>query len=148
MSLQNLNKKKLLEAAEFYGVDVADDATNQEIVQALIEEGVNDALYKKDFMKEEAPENVVTSKSVAPKKEEDVMTELDEVVEPRKEVYTPQQKLLIKMERKNPLFEFEKYRFTQERPFHVMPADVAERLLRSETGFRQAFPAEAEDFFS
>lgn len=150
MSLQTLNKEKLLEAAEFYGVEIEDGMTNPEIVAELISNGVTNAIYKNDFLKEEekADENLVTSSDVAPKKEELDMENLDDVVAPVQERFESQQKYLIKMERQNPLFEFGKYRFTQERPFHVMPADVAEKLLRTETGFRQAFPSEAEEFFS
>lgn len=156
MALGKLKKADLLAAAEHYGVDVDETSTNAELVASLYEEGVTDEVYAKDFENEPA-ENTVTTKDAAPKKEaggEPTLTEEDlaennedAIAEPVVEDFRGK-RYLIKMERKNPLFEIGKHRFTQDRPFAVVSAKEAQEILTKYEGFRQAFPDEAESFYS
>lgn len=74
-----------------------------------------------------------------------------EVVEPVVHVaqtptFNPQDKFLVKMERDNPTYEIRGYRFTREKPYHLVNAADAGTILR-EDGFRQAYPDELEEFY-
>lgn len=62
-------------------------------------------------------------------------------------VINPNEQWLIKMERKNPLFEVRGHRFTQENPYALVSPKDAQYILSKEDGFRQAFPDELEEFY-
>lgn len=61
--------------------------------------------------------------------------------------YRPQDKLLIKMERKNPMFQVRGYTFTQKNPYALMSPSDADHVLRNEEGFRQALPSEVDEWY-
>lgn len=148
----DLNADALKAAAEFYGTDETVDP--KVIIADLAESGVTWDLYAKDFLTpvEEVPvvepePAVVTSDQVTGK-EETVSTVVEEVVTVEPSPVFVSANYLIKMERENPYFEFGTYKFTKENPYNIMPASDAQRILTDETGFRQAFPAELQEYYS
>lgn len=60
---------------------------------------------------------------------------------------TSQDSYLIKMDRKNPLFEVRGHRFTQSHPYALMNAEDADYVLTHEDGFRQATPSELREYY-
>lgn len=59
----------------------------------------------------------------------------------------PNDQFLLKMTRKNALFETCGYRFTQEHPYALVDPGTAQYILEREDGFRQAFPNEVQEFY-
>lgn len=145
--LQDLNKSEWAAAANHFGFEVGE--TTAETRLNAEQAGVTWKMYQEAFYPEEEPkpapaENVITAGKVTQK------VDLDDTVitAPEPPKFEEASKYLIKMDRANPLFEFGRYRFTQENPFVIMPAEDAQRILTQEKGFRQAFPSEAQDFYS
>lgn len=61
--------------------------------------------------------------------------------------YSPEDKLLVKMERENPLFGFRQYTFSHKNPYALMTPADAEYLIQNEDGFRMALPSELREFY-
>jgi len=53
---------------------------------------------------------------------------------------------LIRMDRKNPLYEIGKYRWTRDHPYALVAEDDVEAVLNVD-GFRQAKPSEVTEFY-
>lgn len=141
-----LNKAQLVAAAEYFGTETEGGVETLRV--DLEENGITWKMYTDVFRKDEKkPEGVVTSDDVNVKEEETV-PEATEVVTAAPVAFAPQSSYLIKMTRKNPYFEFKKYKFTQDNPYAIMPAEDAQEILSKEEGFRQAFPAELQEFYS
>lgn len=153
-SFKDLKAKELKAAALAFGVDETQGADG--IRAELLENGVTWEMYEEAFkVKPETVEveesTVITSKDVNPPREG-----VDEVTITTPEIITAEEaaplaassKYLIKMDRKNPSFEFRRYKFTQENPYAVMDADDAQAILSKEDGFRQAFPNELQEYYS
>lgn len=149
-AFKDLNKAQLEAAVDYFG---ADRGSVKEMRASLVENGVEWNLYAEAFLgpkREPDVEGFVLSEPTDiedwPDTEgvEEVNEVLTQVPVPQ---LAPQQKYLIKMTRKNPYFEFEDKKFTQERPYAIMDAAQAQRVLESEDGFRQAYPAELEEFY-
>lgn len=68
--------------------------------------------------------------------------------EEKAEKVKEEDKMLVRMDRENPLFEFRRYRFTRQHPYALMERNDAEAIMRSEEGFRQAFPSELDEYYS
>lgn len=157
MSFETLKKPELVAAARAFGAD--EDGTAAEIRASLLENGVTWEMYQAAFAPKQEPEpepapepqtpNVIKSSDITPAKEVNTVTETTEVVTAEAVPQLQAQKnYLVKMTRENPYFEFGKYKFTQENPYAIMTAEDAQRILSSEEGFRQAFPAELQEFYS
>lgn len=69
------------------------------------------------------------------------------IVTAERPVYNPLDKLLIKMERDNPLFEIRGHKFTTKNPYALMSPADAEYAITQEDGFRQATPSELQEFY-
>lgn len=137
-SFRDLNKDELVKAAQYFGTE--DEGNKEALVADLAENGVSWEQYAEAFLVEKpAPVDEVVE---APVKEEPVKVEAA-----RPTALTPQSSYLIKMDRKNPYFEFGNYKFTQDNPYVIMPADAAQAILTQEQGFRQATPAELQEFY-
>lgn len=143
-SFNDLNKEQLVQAAAYFGTDDSGNVSN--IKADLTENGVTWEMYVNAFLKEEEDET---------EPEDEVFEEDDEGVEEVAEIVTqeptvrlsPQEKYLVKMTRDNLYFEFEDKKFTQEKPYAIMSAEQAQRILQTEEGFRQAYPAELQEFY-
>lgn len=142
-SFRDLNKDELKAAALYFGTE--DEGTKDALVADLAENGVTWEQYVDAFLAEK-PEPSVP----------ETVEEFDEAFEAaspvkveaaRPTALTPQSSYLIKMDRKNPYFEFGTYKFTQDNPYVIMPADAAQAILTQEQGFRQATPAELQEFY-
>ena len=135
-SFRDLNKDQLVQAALFFGTE--EEGNKEALLADLVANGVEWEDYVNAFL--EAP-------GVEPEPEP-VAEEPTRVVAQEPTVLKAQDKYLIKMERKNPYFEFGKYKFTQENPYAIMPADDAQAILTKESGFRQALPGELQEYYS
>lgn len=149
-SFNDLNRAELVAAAEFYGSTT--EGTVAELRAALAEDGVEWKLYEKDFgLVDQSTVNVIKSNDVAPTREvtEVTVPVVEEVVvtEETNPVLPQGDKFLVKMNRDNPYFEFGNYKFSAEKPFQIMTAEDAERILTQEEGFAQATPFEYREFF-
>lgn len=138
-------------AVEDFAVDVHHKAGYDKTIEALEADGVTWELFTTAHPEylPEVPEAVV------PEPVGDPAAAVAEIVPTAATVRTKERDVnlattdmyLIKMERENPLFEYGKYRFTQEHPFVAMPADAANGILTREDGFRIATPAEAQEYY-
>lgn len=137
-SFRDLNKEQLVQAALFFGTE--DEGNKEALLADLIANGVEWEQYVQAFLTEKPAEETVAAEEVA--------EEPTRVVAQEPTVLKAQDKYLIKMERKNPYFEFGKYKFTQENPYAIMPADDAQDILTKESGFRQALPGELQEYYS
>lgn len=156
--LSELQKPELLAAAKHFGSDEKGNA--KELLASLVEDGVTIEDYnlvfhpepEKPVEQQAAPApNVLTTDvldEIYGEGEEEVPVVEELVTAPENADLAPKQKYLIKMTRKNPYFEFKHHKFTQERPYAIMSASDAQEILSTEEGFRQAFPAELEEFYS
>ncbi len=152
-SFNELKKAELLQAAAFFGTE---SEGNVEVLRAdLVENGVTFQQYLEAFhptaeVKVEPDPFVLPEPTNiddwpdAPEGGEDVV-----VTAPATPTLAPQEKYLIKFIGENPYFEFGKYKFSNEKPYGIMPASDAQAALVGEpTKFRQAYPAELEEFYS
>lgn len=130
MSFTTLNKKKLLEAVEYFEVEGVDESnTNKEIVAALNQTpGASWANYQKFLDDGNEPEETV---EVA---EEEADGRFDNMV-------------LLKMDRQNGTYEIRGHRFTKENPFKLLPENEAQDIIDASDGFRIASPAEARKYY-
>jgi hypothetical protein len=156
-SFNDLNKEQLVAAALAFGTD---ETGNKEAIKAdLLESGVTFDQYLEMFH----PGEKVT---VTPEPETFELPEPtniedwpdadeggdEEVSKPVTVAATPQlapaDKYLIKFIGENPYFEFGTYKFSQDKPYGIMPAQDAQKALVSEPDkFRQAYPAELQEFY-
>lgn len=131
MSFKTLNKDVLAQVADEFAVDLAEGATKDKMIEALLESGVTWDMYKDAFPDvEDLPDVEVSEAKVqAPfaRKEPNV---------------------LLRMRRANSTYETRGYRFTRDNPFLPVTVDAANWILDNEDGFSIASPREAEEFYS
>lgn len=155
-SFNDLKKEELVKAALAFGADETGNAA--EIKADLASLGVTWKMYAQAFKLEgyeELPDDTEfempepTDVEDWPDAEEgEEMTESPLVTAAPTPKLDAAEKYLIKFKGENPYFEFGKYKFTQENPYGIMPADDAQRALTQEPEkFRQAFPAELKEFY-
>lgn len=162
-SFSELDQKELYRSAiEDFAVDVSEEDGKKVILAALLEAGIE----WKDYLDQhpefaepgDAPENVITSpvipgESQKPEPDpkptpEPVPSQESMVIRVKEEpVARPNEKYLVKMVRDNPLFEILGYRFTREHPYALVSPEDAQHILSKEVGFRQALPAELDEFY-
>lgn len=154
-AFKDLKRPELIAAAQSFGTD--DEGTNEAIRADLEEAGVTWEMYVKAF-KLEGHEDIPDPEELAFAQvdEENLIDGDDEGVNEVSEVITaaptptlaPADKYLIKFIGENPYFEFGKYKFTADKPYGIMPAaDAQKALVQEPTKFRQAFPAELQEFY-
>lgn len=163
MSFKNLNKQKLLKAAEYFDVPVTEDDTKAEIIAALEENEVSWSNYKKFVEPHEleqdhqddngwnlSPVEDETSVSNSNAYETKTAAKVDSVG-PAAQAVEFNKMVLLKMDRKNATFEILGRKFTREQPFQVMSENEAQDIINTaETmggGFRIASPSEAKSYF-
>lgn len=147
-------------AEEDFAVELSDEEKTSKklIAAALLESGVTFEQYLEmnpnqrekfpEYAKPEKPKEPVSSENVVTS--EDVVSgnePVEIVTKEARPVLSNNQQWLVKMERKNPLFEIAGHRFTQDHPYVLMNAEDADIVLREE-GFRQAYPTEVQEYYS
>lgn len=152
-SFLDLKKPELVTAAQFFGTQ--EEGTVIELRADLEDAGVTFAQYLEQFHPDVAPVPEPTA-DLPPQVDVEDWPDAPEggvevtaplTVEPELTL-APAEKYLIKFVGENPYFEFGKYKFSTEKPYGIMPAADAQRALVEEpTKFRQAFPAELEEFY-
>lgn len=152
MSFKNLNKEKLLYAAEFANIRVSEDNTKAEIIAALEEAGFSWSNYQKFIGAEERVAGEALKQASTPHHEVPRQGTAEEpFAEPAAQAVQFNETVLVKMERQNPTFDILGHRFTKAQPFKVVSPDEAQRIIdTAETlggGFRIATPAEAKAYF-
>jgi hypothetical protein len=157
-ALSELKQPELLAAAAHFGSDEKGNA--KELLASLVTDGITIEQYnavfhpqtEKPVEQQAAPApGTITNETldeIYGEEEEEVVAVEAVITAPENADLAPKQKYLIKMTRKNPYFEFKHHKFTQERPYAIMNANDAQEILSTEEGFRQAFPAELEEFYS
>lgn len=165
MELVDFEKKDLVAIADGFAVDIDPSKTKQVIADVLKEENItvgqifaNNAALKEKYnpthqeaIDEVAPTNVVTAQATqapvedireVPEEREARVTQQNTVAQAQ-----PAQQFLVKMRRKNPVFETGGYRFTTEHPYAVVEASDL-NLVLSEEGFSIATPDEVTEYYS
>lgn len=136
-------ENELLAVAEFYGVDVTDEMSNEEIIAELDENGVTpdmwEAVKAEAQAAKEAAEKAVKKKPGRPKKE---------APEPTTEKIVSGEVVLVKMVRLNPTYETNGHRFTKDHPYVAMSPDDAQDIFDNEEGFVLAGPREVQEYYS
>lgn len=129
-TFMDLTKKELVEAADYFGADYKANDSKQAIATSLADFGVTMEQYNKFFGKTE---------------EEDL--EGEPLPEQEAKTVDPSSAVLIKMDRRNPVYELRGYVFKTEHPFALVSEDDANWILENEKGFRIASPKEAKEFY-
>lgn len=132
-------------AVEDFAAEVGPKDNKAMVLAALVEAGVewSDYVAQHPEYAEEGPvADVITEDTVVAEAQEPVKIVTKEPIN-----VATQDKYLVKMVRDNPLFETYGYRFTQEHPYALVSAHVAEHLLTKEDGFRQATPMELQEYY-
>lgn len=122
MSFNRMGLDKLKEVASFFDVPVEATDGKEDIIFKLSESGKTFNQWKK--FNEEGSE-----KTAGP----------DEI--------QFASNLLLKMNRRNPTFVVYGYRFTNEHPYQVVPADDAQRIMDEFEGFAIATPSEMKSYY-
>lgn len=150
-SFKALHLDQLRAAADYFG---SDSVGNEEAIRvALEDDGITWEMYAKEFgLPLPEGETFAPPTPDLPEKHDDwIEKEEEEVSEVVTQAPVPtlaaEQKYLIRMTRKNPYFEYGRYKFTQDKPYAIMSAEDAQSILESEQGFRQAYPKELQEFY-
>lgn len=147
-SFEGIDVKELRRiAVEDFAVEVKPNEKKPDVLAALAASGVTwqDYANLMGWGEPVAVEPVVADETVLPHEEVKVD---EEVVVVTQQPLPKNEKFLLKMERKNPVFETQGYRFSQEHPYALVEPEAAEWILQNEDGIRMAFPSELQDFYS
>lgn len=139
MQFKDLKKPELLEICEEFGVDVAPTMNKAFILTELFENGVTESLYL-------AAHPELAEDYVEPEDDESDYVEPTPLEKPKTKKKVNQ--ILIRMQRENPTFEIQGYRFTREHPFALVDEDDVDVIVENNEGFRQATPKEAAEYYS
>lgn len=126
-------KKTLVDAADYFGVDVKEEDKVADLRERFVDDGVTDEMFTEYLELKETAEKAAKERS-------------DEDIESSEE--PEEDKILLKMERKNPSMSIKGHSFTQRHPYQLVPASDAEFIILNYKGFRQALPAEVERYYS
>lgn len=129
MSFEELKVPELRTVAEAFGVSQKPVMKKVDLIKAIEDEGVTFEDYEALLAAKLDSSEIVKDPSAPTIGSEDP-------------------KVLVKMERRNPYFEYNGYTFEQRRPFVIMLEDDANELFDTHEGFRVANPREAKEFYS
>jgi predicted nucleic acid-binding Zn-ribbon protein len=139
LSLAELTKNELLAIAEQFGTDAKSSMKKDDILAALAEDGIDDALVASvndaaaDDVEDDAPVAVVEVEAeVSADEDDDDDAEL----------------VLVRMIRANNTYEIRGHHFTAAHPYALVKAEDADYLIEVDGGFRMASPKEAREFYS
>jgi len=139
MSFDSLTLIDLKKIAEEFGVDSPVKITKKALIEILNEEGVTYEIYS-HFDKIEKDTNEL--------EKENEPVQANFYLNQSAAQQVEQNKVLVKMERKNASYMVGRYNFTQEHPYVAMPVWDAQYIFDSETGFRLANPGEVQQYYS
>lgn len=134
-------------AIEDFAVPVEEGDNKKSVVAALAESGVTWDMYvaqhpevAPDEVKEEVVEVVVETPVVAAEPVAPVVA--------APVTASGDQPWLIKMTRENVRYDTRGYTFTKEHPYALVKPEDVEFILEKESGFRQAYPSELQEFYA
>lgn len=127
MSFATMKIKELREVGEYFGVELEGLKTKNEVISVLAEEGISYEMYSKFLGAEKAEVDVPAPK--ANKKAGD-------------------NAVLVRMDRENPAYEINGYKFTREHPYVAMSQEDADFIFDTQIGFRMATPREVQEYYN
>lgn len=119
--------KELREVGDYFGVELEGLKTKNEVISVLTEEGISYEMYSKFLGAEKAEVDVPAPK--ASKKAGD-------------------NAVLVRMDRENPAYEINGYKFTREHPYIAMSQEDADFIFDTQIGFRMATPREVQEYYN
>ncbi len=128
MSFATMKIKELREVGDYFGVELEGLKTKNEVISVLSEEGITYEMYSKFLGAEKA--------------------EVDIPVKKTSKKPTGENAVLVRMERQNPAYEINGYKFTREHPYVVMSEEDAEFIFETQVGFRMATPREVQEYYN
>jgi hypothetical protein len=132
MSLQNLKIDELQLAAKYFGVDTEPGDNKKQLLERLEEDGVSWKMYREAFGTAES------------KSQPEVSADTPTVQEFSD---GPVEKILLKMERENGLFEVRGVKFTRDNPYALVTEEDAEAIINRHEGFRRAHASEVKEYY-
>lgn len=130
MSFEEMNINELRDVAREFDVDIENIKTKAGIIGALNTDGVTYEMY-----------NTI---SLAQK----VELEAEEPAPAQNVVKPGVETMLVRMDRKNGIYETRGVTFTREHPYALVDLDTAQDIFDNEEGFRPATPRELQEFYS
>lgn len=119
--------KELREVGEYFGVELEGLKTKNEVISVLTEEGISYEMYSK-FLGAEKAEVDVPAPKVNKKPGDNAV--------------------LVRMDRENPAYEINGYKFTREHPYVAMSQEDADFIFDTQIGFRMATPREVQEYYN
>lgn len=119
--------KELREVGEYFGVELEGLKTKNEVISVLTEEGISYEMYSK-FLGAEKAEVDVPAPKVNKKPGDNAV--------------------LVRMDRENPAYEINGYKFTREHPYIAMSQEDADFIFDTQIGFRMATPREVQEYYN
>lgn len=130
MSFEEMNINELRDVAREFDVDIENIKTKAGIIGALNTDGVTYEMYNTISLAQKVE---LESEEPAP---------AQNVVKPGLET------MLVRMDRKNGIYETRGVTFTREHPYALVDLDTAQDIFDNEEGFRPATPRELQEFYS
>lgn len=127
MSFATMKIKELREVGEYFGVELEGLKTKNEVISVLTEEGISYEMYSK-FLGAEKAEVDVPAPKVNKKAGDNAV--------------------LVRMDRENPAYEINGYKFTREHPYVAMSQEDADFIFDTQIGFRMATPREVQEYYN
>lgn len=127
MSFATMKIKELREVGEYFGVELEGLKTKNEVISVLAEEGISYEMYSK-FLGAEKAEVDVPAPKVNKKAGDNAV--------------------LVRMDRENPAYEINGYKFTREHPYVAMSQEDADFIFDTQIGFRMATPREVQEYYN
>lgn len=118
--IANMRKDEIIDLFIKYNLEVPDEATKKELIVELSKNNIDD-----EFLE-------TMGDDVSPVSDGDVEPILSESQVP------------VKMNRKNRLFAYGKYQWTQEKPLILVPLNVAYEIINKFDGFKILEASEVE----
>lgn len=130
MSFEEMNINELRIVAREFGVDIENIKTKAGIAGALATDGVTYEMYN----------TILLAEKVELEPEEPAPAQ--NVIKPGVET------MLVRMDRKNGIYETRGVTFTRDHPYALVDVNTAQDIFDNEEGFRPATPRELQEFYS
>lgn len=130
MSFQDMTIAELRDVSREFAVDIENAKTKSAVLAAIESDGVTYEMY-----------NTITLAQKANLEEQSKVKNVDPV-KPSLE------SMLVRMDRRNSLYETHGVVFTREHPYALVDLETAQFIFDTEDGFRPATPRELQEFYS